>query len=81
MFVLSLKRKSVKEIAFILERSPRTIEDHGNLLKYKFNCVTKSQLIDKAFQLVLGKLFLLPYCLFNEDVSIALRQYPYRSHK
>ncbi|HBD7144029.1 TPA: helix-turn-helix transcriptional regulator [Legionella pneumophila] len=51
-----LRGKSMKEIAFILNRSPRTIEDHVNLLKCKFNCVTKSQLIDKAFQFGFGQI-------------------------
>jgi DNA-binding CsgD family transcriptional regulator len=46
-----LRGKSNKEIAHILKRSPRTIEDHIALLRDKFNCLNKSQLIEKAFQM------------------------------
>ncbi|WP_367605999.1 LuxR C-terminal-related transcriptional regulator [Legionella sp. W05-934-2] len=46
-----LRGKTSKEIAILLNRSPRTIEDHINELKYKFNCQTKSQLIEQALQL------------------------------
>lgn len=57
-----LRGKGIKEIALILKRSPRTIEDHINLLKNKFNCFTRSQLIEKAFQLGFGQI--IPPSLF-----------------
>jgi DNA-binding CsgD family transcriptional regulator len=58
-----LRGKGIKEIALILKRSPRTIEDHLSLLKQKFNCLTKSQLIEKAFQLGFGQT--IPPSLFS----------------
>jgi DNA-binding CsgD family transcriptional regulator len=50
-----LRGKSVKDIASIQQRSPRTIEDHIYLLKCKFDCQSKSELIEKAFQLGFGQ--------------------------
>lgn len=47
--VLYLARgKTTKEIARILNVSPRTIESHFVHIKDKINCRTKSEILDKA---------------------------------
>jgi len=46
-----IRGKSSKEISLLLKKSKRTIEDHINNLKDQFNCQTKSELIDKVFEL------------------------------
>jgi DNA-binding CsgD family transcriptional regulator len=43
-----LRGKTAKEIAKILNISPRTTECHLEEIKYKLNCATKSELIEKA---------------------------------
>lgn len=45
---LVIKGKTAKEIAAILNLSPRTIEDYFVRIKHKMNVRTKSQLIEKA---------------------------------
>jgi DNA-binding CsgD family transcriptional regulator len=47
MFFL-LRGKTAKDIAKILNLSPRTIEDHIDQIKLKLNCTTKSELLEKA---------------------------------
>jgi DNA-binding CsgD family transcriptional regulator len=46
-----VRGKTAKEIARILNKSPRTIEEHIENLKNQFGCETKSQLIEYAFYL------------------------------
>src|SRR5205814_689580 len=43
-----IRGKTSKEISQLLNISMRTVEDHTDHLKNKFNCKTKSVLIDKA---------------------------------
>ncbi|ABS77083.1 helix-turn-helix transcriptional regulator [Coxiella burnetii] len=50
-----------KEIATLLSRSFRTIEDHVENLKNKFNCNTKTQLIE--YGITKGLLNIIPQCL------------------
>ena len=45
-----LRGKTMKEIAFLLKLSQRTVEEHINNLKKIFNCYSKSQLIEAAYQ-------------------------------
>jgi DNA-binding CsgD family transcriptional regulator len=45
-----LRGKSYKEIALILDISPRTIETHIEQLKIKFHCRTKAQLCEAAIE-------------------------------
>lgn len=54
MLFFLLRGKSAKEIADNLHLSARTVEDHITSLKDKFGCYTKSELIDRAFQLGFG---------------------------
>lgn len=44
-----LKGKSAKAIAKEMNASYRTIEYYTEILKMKFNCKTKHELIEKAF--------------------------------
>lgn len=46
-----LQSKTTKEIAFLLNRSQRTIEDHITRLKWMFNAESKSSLIETAYEL------------------------------
>lgn len=62
--------KSAKAIAKILKVSPRTIETHIEILKVKFQCHTKSELIDKAIHL--GFLDLMPPFGTAEEITKAL---------
>ena len=48
----------IKDIASILQLSPRTIEDHVQAILIKLNCFTKKELIEKAIDH--GYLFYLP---------------------
>jgi len=45
---LLIRGKSIKEIAKILALSPRTIESHLDAIKYKLNCNSKAEIIEKA---------------------------------
>jgi len=60
---LLIRGKTIKEIAFILGISNRTVEDHINAMKYKLGCNNKSQLIEKAIDS--GFLFHLSGTLFG----------------
>lgn len=51
-----LRGKSAKDIADNLHLSTRTVEDHISSLKDKLNCYSKSELIDRAFQLGFGQM-------------------------
>lgn len=51
-----VRGKTVKEIARLLHKSARTIEDHVENLKNQFNCLSKSELIDKAFQMGIAQI-------------------------
>jgi DNA-binding CsgD family transcriptional regulator len=45
---LLIRGKTMKQIAFIMGISIKTVEDHLNSIKTKLACYTKSQLIEKA---------------------------------
>ena len=51
---LLMRGKTAKEVAVSLNLSIRTIESYLNNLKYKFNCLSKSQLLKKAYELGLS---------------------------
>ncbi|WP_058477833.1 LuxR C-terminal-related transcriptional regulator [Legionella steigerwaltii] len=55
-----IKGFALKQIAYVLEISPRTVEHHINNAKSKLNCYHRSDLIEKASQLtdIKNKLFL-----------------------
>jgi DNA-binding CsgD family transcriptional regulator len=58
-----VRNKSAKEISEILDLSHRTVEDYLEEIKLKLNCISKSQLIDKAISH--GYLFYLPDTLLS----------------
>lgn len=43
-----IRGKTTKQIASILNLSPRTVEDYIDNIKIKFDCLSRHQLIDKA---------------------------------
>lgn len=45
-----LRGNTTKKIGKILKLSPRTIEQYVEILRHKFNCTTKSELISKAIE-------------------------------
>lgn len=58
-----VRGKSAKEIARVLNLSPRTVESYITQLKIKFHCSSKNELVEKAIHLgyytiVPGKFFL-----------------------
>jgi len=67
-----LRGKTIKQIALLLNISPRTTEDYLEQLKNKFNVMNKYELIDKTIGL--GYLNLIPERLFNKQLSIALKE-------
>lgn len=58
-----LRGKSFKEIAKLMKLSARTVESYVESIKYKFNCPSKSALIEKAISL--GYAYCLPIEFFN----------------
>lgn len=64
--------KSAKAIAKILKISPRTVEVHIDILKIKFSCHTKNELIDTAINM--GFLDLLPPFGTAEEIAKALAE-------
>ncbi len=44
-----IRGKTIKQIAFLLKISPRTVEDHVEAIKNKLNCKSKQELIEKVF--------------------------------
>jgi DNA-binding CsgD family transcriptional regulator len=63
-----MRGKTTKEIAKMLRLSHRTVEKHIETLKIKFNCIYKSEVIEKAFEL--GYSNILPKTLFQTQTSI-----------
>jgi DNA-binding CsgD family transcriptional regulator len=63
-----IRGKTAKEIAQILKISFRTVEKHLERLKYKMNCFSRSEIIEKAISEGLGtvipKSTLIPSCHF-----------------
>lgn len=62
VFFFLLRSKSTKEIAHILELSPRTIESYIDNIKNKLGCNNKNQLVEKG--IVSGYLGFLPETLY-----------------
>jgi DNA-binding CsgD family transcriptional regulator len=58
---------TARKIAAFLSRSPRTIEDHIDNIKIKYNCTNKSELIEKAIHM--GILNYLPFELINAKTT------------
>ncbi len=59
-----LRGRSIKEIAKILNLSPRTVETHIEIIKYKLGCLKKSDVIEKA--IALGYMNIIPKNLFKK---------------
>ena len=66
-----LRGKTVKQIARILSLSNRTVDDHLEQLRSKFQADTKHELIDKAISL--NYLNVIPERLFRKQLSVELR--------
>jgi DNA-binding CsgD family transcriptional regulator len=66
-----LRGKTVKQIALLLKISPRTVDEHLEQLRYKFNASNKNELIDKAISA--GFLNTIPERLFRTQLSIELK--------
>lgn len=62
--------KTYKEIAETQSVSQRTIIDHIERLKMKFNCQSKSELIGRAIEL--GFNYHIPSSIFNQHVSLEI---------
>ncbi|MFI4919072.1 MAG: LuxR C-terminal-related transcriptional regulator [Legionellales bacterium] len=62
-----LRGKSIREIAAILNKSPRTVENYHEQLKIKFSCQTKSELIELTMNK--GYLNILPPHLLGPSLS------------
>jgi DNA-binding CsgD family transcriptional regulator len=60
---LVIRGKTIREIAFILRISTRTVETHIDTIKEKLGCTSKSQLIEKAINS--GFLFHIPHSLLG----------------
>jgi len=60
---LLIRGKTMKEIAYMLGISVRTVEAHFEAIKHKLGCRNKSQLIEKAIES--GFLFHIPESLFG----------------
>lgn len=65
-----IRGKTTKEIAKIMQTSPRTTESHLVELKRKFECNRKSELIEKALSLGLNTI--IPKWIFQKQISIVL---------
>jgi DNA-binding CsgD family transcriptional regulator len=50
-----IRGKSSREIAELLHRSVRTVEEHIDNLKNQFQCKTKAELVDRAFEMGFAK--------------------------
>ena len=60
-----LRGKTTKEVAHLLNLSPRTVESYINEIKFKLQCNTKSQLIEKAIHS--GYLNIIPTNVFQSS--------------
>ncbi len=58
-----LRGKTVKTIAKILHLSPRTVESYVERIKYKFQCLSKSELLEKA--IIQGYMNVLPQSILS----------------
>jgi DNA-binding CsgD family transcriptional regulator len=68
---LLIRGKTIKQIAKILNKSPRTIECHFDAIKFKLNCHSKSELIEKAINN--GFLYYVPECLIKSDFEKVIK--------
>ncbi len=67
---LIIRGKTAKLAAASLGLSPRTVQQHIDMLKAKFNVSTKGELIDMA--IAAGYLNQIPISLFSKQLSIVL---------
>jgi DNA-binding CsgD family transcriptional regulator len=58
---LLVRGKTIKQIAKLLNISPRTVECHLDLMKIKLNCSSKAEVIEKAIDR--GFLYYIPFSL------------------
>lgn len=64
---LLIRGKSIKQIARVLQVSPRTIESHLEAIKIKLKCSSKSDLIEKAINL--GFIYYIPQAFQNQNID------------
>ncbi|HEY4143538.1 helix-turn-helix transcriptional regulator [Pinirhizobacter sp.] len=66
-----IRGKRVKDIAVLLDLSPRTIEQHVATLRHKFSATSQYELIDQAINS--GYLDYIPERLFKQQMSVIVR--------
>ena len=68
-----LRGKTAKQIGVILGVSHRTVESYLEMLRIKFNCKNRCELLDAAIEV--GMLEVIPKTIFNYQLSIASKSY------
>ncbi len=63
-----LRGQAVKAIAQVLQLSSRTVESYFERIKYKFHCLSKAELIEKA--LLQGYMNVLPQSIFSASLPL-----------
>lgn len=66
-----IRGKRVKDIAALLDLSPRTVEQHVATLRQKFSASSQCELIDQAIHR--GYLASIPERLFKQQMSVVVR--------
>jgi DNA-binding CsgD family transcriptional regulator len=66
-----IRGKRVKDIAVLLDLSPRTVEQHVATMRHKFSSTSQCELIDQAIDR--GYLDYIPERLFKQQMSVVVR--------
>ena len=66
-----IRGKRVKDIAVLLDLSPRTVEQHVATLRHKFSAASQRELIEQAIHS--GYLDYIPERLFKQQMSVVVR--------
>jgi DNA-binding CsgD family transcriptional regulator len=66
-----IRGKRVKDIAVLLDLSPRNVEQHVATLRHKFSAASQCELIDQAINR--GYLDYIPERLFKQQLSVVVR--------
>ena len=66
-----IRGKRVKDIAALLDLSPRTVEQHVAAMRHKFSATSQCELIDQAINS--GYLDYIPERLFKRQMSVVVR--------